>query len=174
MIGNVAVKYVYENKLFSGTDAGFEPDTSMTRAMLVTVLYRLAAPTKNETDSKFSDVSENAWYADSVKWAAENKIISGVSDTQFAPDDNITREQIAVIIYRFALYSGYDVNSKADKNTDFYSDLKDVSEYAEDAIQYALASGVINGREEYTIAPKESATRAEVATMLMRFAEVIK
>lgn len=168
-----AVKYVYENNLFSGTDAGFEPDKSMTRAMLVTVLYRFASPTEKPINNSFSDVSDNAWYTEGVCWAAENNIVNGMSDEEFAPDESITREQIAVILYRFAMHCGYDISAE-DVSVGSFADFEDISPYATDAMEYVLCNGIINGKADGRIAPKASATRAEVATMLMRFAEGIK
>lgn len=167
-----AVQYAYENNLFNGTDKGFEPDSSMTRAMLVTVLYRLDSPEKVSENTQFSDVPENEWYAKSVNWAAENKIVNGVSDNSFAPNSGITREQFAVILYRYAMHKGYDTSAKDSFSLSAYSDKEKISEYAIDAINYVAAIGVMNGRTQSTIAPDESVTRAEVAAMLMRFAEV--
>ena len=166
-----SVKYVYENNLFAGTDKGFEPNTSMTRAMLVTVLYRLAAPEEVSAENAFEDVPEDKWYTDSINWAAENGIVSGISNTEFAPDSNITREQIALIIYRYAVKVGFDVNAD---NADMYKfvDVEKISDYAVDAIKYMVACGIINGKDGNILAPGEKATRAEVATMLMKFAEI--
>lgn len=166
-----SVKYVYEKNLFRGTDSGFEPESTMTRAMLVTVLYRLASPEKTTGKNVFSDVSSNAWYTESISWAAENNIVGGVEDGKFAPDANLTREQLAVILYRFAKLSGLDTeNIGTDLSS--YEDAKSISSYAEEAMRYAVKTGLIKGRTEKEIAPKESITRAEVATILMRFDEV--
>ena len=167
-----SVQYVYENKLFNGTDNGFEPDTSMTRAMLVTVLHRLDSPEKTYQNNTFSDVKESVWYSQSVNWAAENQIVNGVSDGTFAPDSSITREQLAVILYRYAMYKGHDIAAKDKSDISAFSDSEKISSYAADAISYVTAIGVMNGRGENTIAPSELVTRAEVATMLMRFAEI--
>ncbi len=168
-----AVKYVYESKLFNGTDKGFEPESSMTRAMLVTVLHRLDSSKEPKTYSLFSDVPKDAWYTKSVNWAADNNIINGVSENTFAPDNEITREQLAVILYRYAVYNGYDVSLESTK-TSVFSDKGKISPYAVDAINYITAIGVLNGREENILAPQDKVTRAEVATMLKRFAEVKK
>ncbi len=168
-----AVKYVYENKLFNGTDSGFEPENSMTRAMLVTVLHRLDSQKESKNHSEFLDVPNDAWYTKSVHWAANNNIISGTSENTFAPDNEITREQLAVILYRYALYKGYDVSLKANKDLDF-KDKDKISPYAEDAIKYITSIGVLRGRDENTLAPQDNITRAEVATMFKRFAEVKK
>ncbi len=167
-----AVEYVYENHLFQGTGNGFEPESFMTRAMLVTVLYRFAKPKKVEEQNPFADIPADEWYAESVAWAANNKIVSGVSETAFDPNTNITREQIALILYRYATL--YDYDTEISKKVDIfsYNDAGKVSDYAREAIEYAVATGVMNGKSEDTLAPGENATRAEVATMLMRFAGV--
>ena len=168
-----AVKYVYENKLFNGTDKGFEPESSMTRAMLVTVLHRLDSSKEPKTYSLFSDVPKDAWYTKSVNWALDNKIVNGISENAFAPDSEITREQLAVILYRYAVYNGYDVSLASTKMSDF-SDKEKISPYAVDAMNYITSICVLNGREENILAPQDKVTRAEVATMLKRFAEVKK
>ncbi len=161
-----AVKYVYENSLFRGTENGFEPDTAMSRAMLVTVLHRFAAPEGSAGENPFEDVPENQWYTDGIKWAVKNHIVSGVSEAVFDPDAGITREQLAVILYRYAAFCGYDVTG-----TDLtgYLDAEEISDYAVDAVRYAVAKGIISGKTETALAPRDGATRAEVATMLMRF-----
>ncbi len=166
-----AVQFVYENKLFSGTDKGFEPNISMTRSMLVAVLYRLAAPSEVTGEHSFVDVPDDAWYSESVKWATSDGIVSGMSETEFAPNADITREQIAVILYRYAAKNGANVVSRADVTS--YSDAADISAYAKDAMEYAVAAGIIYGRDDNNLAPKNNATRAEVATMLMRFLGVL-
>lgn len=165
-----SVKYAYENNLFKGTDKGFEPDTTMTRAMIVTVLHRLASPDNVSTETSFADVPENAWYADSLKWASKNNIVSGISATEFAPDADITREQLALILYRYASLNGYD--TKIMEDTLSYDDAADISDYALNAMKYAVKHGIITGKSNNVLAPKSNATRAEVATMLMRFAEM--
>jgi len=167
-----AVQYVYENKLFNGTDTGFEPDVSMSRAMLVTVLYRLAAPAATNANSVFLDVPQNTWYTESIQWATENGIVTGVTDTSFAPDEAITREQLALILYRYAVLNGHDISAGKDAELFSYRDVEQVSAYAKDAMQYAVALGIIGGKTGDMLAPKDCATRAEVATMFMRFAEV--
>ena len=168
-----AVKYVYENNLFKGTDKGFEPDSYMTRAMLVTVLHRLDSSKEAEKQCEFTDIPENSWYTKSVHWAESNNIINGITENTFAPDSEITREQMAVILYRYAMYKGYDVSVKNEKALAF-ADYEKISHYAVDAINYITTIGVLNGREGNILAAEDKATRAEVATMLKRFAEVKK
>ncbi|MBE7036668.1 MAG: hypothetical protein E7403_05190, partial [Ruminococcaceae bacterium] len=166
-----AVKYVYEKNLLQGTDYGFEPNATMTRGMLVTVLYRLASPEENHQEGSFADVPSGSWFSDSVSWAASNNLISGVSETEFAPNTAITREQLAVILYRYAAFCGFDV--KTVKGSFDFQDAGNISEYAREAMKYAVDTGIINGVEGNLLAPTKTATRAEVSTMIMRFAEVI-
>ncbi|MBQ8765016.1 MAG: S-layer homology domain-containing protein, partial [Clostridia bacterium] len=128
-----SVKYVYENNLMQGTDSGFEPESKMTRAMLVTVLYRMANPENCDSKHDFKDVPQGQWYSDAVLWAAANGIVSGISKTQFAPDSDVTREQMALIIYRFAKLQGYGIIEKADISG--FADASDVSDWALDAIK---------------------------------------
>lgn len=169
-----AVKYVYENNLFKGTDKGFEPEAPMTRAMLVTVLYRLDNCPDNTGTNSFDDVNDDLWYAEGVKWAAQNKIVNGVSDTNFAPEDKITREQVLTILFRYAVSKGYSVPTQKESDISLFEDYKDISSYAAEAINYMLSSGIIRGRDDNKIAPANDITRAEFAMILTRFAEVEK
>lgn len=164
-----SVKYVYENNLMQGTGNGFEPESKMTRAMLVTVLYRMANPGEKANNHNFADVPAGQWYTDAVAWAAENNIVSGITNTEFAPDSDISREQMALIIYRFAKNQGYDVSGKADIS--FFSDTNDISDWALDALCWANNTELVNGTSETTLSPKATATRAQIATILMRFCE---
>ncbi len=165
------VKYVYENNLIHGTDNGFEPESKMSRAMLVTVLHTMAKPEYEENTHSFDDVPDSEWYTDAVSWAAENNIVSGVSSTEFAPDEDITREQMALIIYRYAKMKGYDVSKVS--NLENFTDAKNISDWALDAIKWANKAELINGTSETTLSPKEAVTRAQVAAILMRFCENI-
>ncbi len=167
-----AVKFVYENNLFNGTGAGFEPNTPMSRAMLVTVLHRLSHSAQGGEENPFTDVHGDAWYAEGVKWAAENKIVTGVTPTEFMPDTPVTREQLAVILYRYATFCGYDTTISESASLLGFSDYEEISPYAAEAMQFAAAAGIMNGRADGSIAPRDGATRAEVAAMLMRFAGV--
>ena len=168
-----AVKYVYENKFFAGTDKGFEPNLPMTRAMAVTVLHRLDPSVEATNSYAFSDIPEDSWYSKSVSWAAENNLINGVSENTFSPNSDITREQLAVLLYRYAIYKGYNVTKSLDDITNF-NDKDNISSYAEDAIIYAVSTGLMSGRNENTLAPTAKITRAEVATILMRFMSIEK
>lgn len=164
-----SVKYVFENNLMQGTETGFEPERKMTRAMLVTVLYRMANPQKISGSYSFTDVSTDEWYSDAILWAASNGIVNGVSDTEFAPDMEVSREQMAVIMYRFAKSQGYDVNKETDI-TDF-TDCDEISDWAYDALVWAIGTELISGTSETELSPKNASTRAQVATILMRFRE---
>ncbi len=165
-----SVKYVYENNLFSGTDKGFEPDSNMTRAMLVTVLHRLSDSPESNQSNNFTDVKDGEWYWESVKWATETGIVKGISDKSFAPSENITREQLALILYRYSIMNGLTSDETVDIST--YEDDDKISEYAKDAMVYAVSVGLITGTDENTLMPNSTATRAEVATILMRFSQM--
>ncbi len=170
-----AVNYVVENGLFDGvTDTEFEPDTNMTRAMLVTVLYRFENTALTASETAFTDITKDTWYYDAVQWASANKIVDGITDTEFSPDTPVTREQIATIIYRYAQYRDMDVSVGEDTNILSYDDAFDISEYAIPAIQWACGTGIINGTSDSELSPAATATRAQVAAILMRFIESAK
>lgn len=165
-----AVKYVYDRNIMQGTsETTFAPDKNMTRAMLVTVLHRLEKEEATNSDNKFADVPASQWYTNAVLWAASNGIVNGISENQFAPDADISREEMATIIYRYAKMKGYEVNEFA--NLSQYTDANEVNSWALDAVKWANAQGIINGTEKTTLSPKDTATRAQVATILMRFCE---
>jgi len=167
------IDYVLEKGLFKGTsETNFSPDMPLTRAMLVTVLYRAEGEPAVNRSIPFGDVDMGAYYGNAVSWAKQNGIVKGVSETEFAPDDNITREQIAAIMHRYAQYKGYDVSVGESTNILSYDDFDSISEYAIAAMQYACGSGLIKGKSESTLNPLDNATRAEIAAMLHRFAEV--
>lgn len=166
-----AVQYVVDKGMMNGTsENSFSPDETTTRGMIVTMLYRLenepAAPA-----SAFNDVAAGSWYADAVAWAAEQGVVNGVSNTAFAPETAITREQMAAILYRYAQLKGYDVSVGEDTNILSYTDAASISEYAIPAMQWACGAGLITGNTATTLNPLGNATRAEVATTLMRFIE---
>lgn len=164
------VKYVYEKGMMAGTAADvFAPNATTTRAMIVTILYRLEGSPAVTGTSAFVDVPAGQWYSDAVNWAAANQIVKGTSATTFAPNDSITREQMAAILYRYAQYKGYDVTKKADLSG--YSDNSQVSAYAKDALAWANAAKLINGVTNTTLAPQGNATRAQVSAILHRFCD---
>ena len=168
-----AINYVVDAGLFTGATATtFEPETAMTRGMFVTVLGRLADAEGDEEQSaaQFSDVAANAYYAPYVAWAAENGIVSGTEPDRFDPDAPITREQMAALLYRYAQFQGNDTTA-ADAVIEQFSDYASVSDYAVDAMNWAVENGLMNGTDNSMLAPLGNATRAEVATILMRFVE---
>ncbi len=163
------VKYVYDNGLFNGvSDALFAPNTEITRAMMVTVLHR-ADGTPEAAASSFEDVQADAYYAKAVAWAQKNNIVLGISNEQFAPDQNITREQIAAIIYRYARYKGQDVSAAEKTDITSYADYSEASDYAIGALAYMVGSGIMKGRTDSTLNPKDYATRAEISAVMQRF-----
>lgn len=163
------VMFVYENGLFSGTDSrSFSPNASMTRAMLVTVLYRLEGEPAGTGSSSFSDVRSGSYYEKAVAWAAANGIVTGTGSTSFSPDAKVTREQLAAILYRYAQYKKLDTD--AGTKLDSFSDAGNVSGYASEALSWAVSEGLINGASG-RLMPKGDATRAQVAAILHRFVE---
>lgn len=167
-----AVLNAVKNGLFAGiSETEFAPKADMTRAMLVTVLYRLDKAENGGTATKFTDLTED-WYKDAVIWAAESGIVSGISETHFSPNDKITREQTAAILYRYANYKGYDT-IQGDMSASEFDDFESISEYALDAVNWAVNKGLIKGMGDNTIFPGGNASRAEIAAILMRFCENI-
>ena len=167
--------YVIENGIFEGvSEIEFAPDANLTRAMLVTVLYRVEGEIATNESSPFADVDMGAYYGNAVSWAKQNGIVKGVSETEFAPNDNITREQIAAVMHRYAEYKGYDVSIGENTNILSYDDFDSISEYAIVSMQWAVGSGLIKGKSESTLSPVDNATRAEVAAILHRFIEANK
>lgn len=170
-----AVRYVNEHGLMAGTSANtFAPDLTTTRGMIVTILYRLEGSPNIENEIwgyPFKDVDANAYYATAVYWARMSGIVAGYSDELFGPNDTITREQMATILYRYAQYKGYDTTAKADLSK--YTDAAQVGSWAVEAIRWANAEGLVNGTSATTLTPKGSATRAQVAVILTRFCQNI-
>lgn len=167
-----AVQYVYENGMMSGTsETTFSPDLTTTRGMIVTILYRMENEPAVTGTTAFTDVAADQYYANAVAWAAQNGIVSGTTATTFAPNNAITREQMAAILYRYAQFKGYDVSVKADLSV--YTDAAQVSTYATDAMAWANGAQLITGTSQAMQTPASNATRAQVATILMRFCENI-
>lgn len=168
-----AVDYAVENGLMNGVAADkFQPNGVTTRAMLVTILYRLEKEPAVSGKNPFADVKSDQWYTDAVIWAASNGIVKGYGNGKFGPADTLTREQFAAILHRYAAYKGYDTSKRAALST--YTDAASISVWARDAMQWANAEELIIGRTETTLVPKGSATRAEAAAILMRFLETAK
>ena len=166
-----AIEFVTSRELFMGTGGNlFSADENMSRAMLVTVLHRLDGLMKCE-GTDFNDVPGGQWFSDAVEWAAANGIVGGYGNGDFGTGDNITREQLAVILYRYASYLGIDTTSKGDLSG--FSDNSTVSGYALEAMRWASEAGLVNGRPGGILDPSGNATRAEVAAVLMRFVELV-
>ncbi len=169
-----AVDYVTGKGMMNGTaDNTFSPKANTTRGMVVTVLYRLENQPSTSAAS-FTDVASGAYYANAVAWANANGIVSGYGSGKFGPNDKVTREQLAAILYRYAQYKKYDVSVGEDTNFLSYDDAQSISSYAIPAIQWACGAGVVTGKSGSKLDPKGNATRAEVAAMLMRFCENVK
>lgn len=170
-----SVKYAFENGLMVGiSNTEFAPETDITRAMFVTVLYRM----ENEPDISneilgypFADVDANGWYGNAVYWARLNGIVEGYSDTEFAPDENITREQMAAIVYRYAKFKEYDTELSGELA---YSDNDSISDYAKDAVIWSLDNGIMFGNDDNTFAPLSNTTRAQAAAIFERITENLK
>ena len=164
------IDYAIAHGLMNGVGNGmFEPESSMTRAMLVTVLWRYAGSPAG-WENPFTDVPNGSWFTQAVAWAAENGIVNGVGNHKFEPDSNITREQMAAILFRYAAMSGFDTSARG--NLDQYPDRGDVSGYAVEPLSWAVAEGLIKGTDNgngILLDPQGNATRAQVATIIMRF-----
>ena len=165
-----AVRYTYDNGLMNGTgEYSFEPESSMTRAMLVTVLWRYAGQPQAAANP-FTDVPGGEWYTQAVAWAAENGVVNGIGGGKFDPNGRVTREQAAAILFRYAAKSGFDTSARG--NLDQYPDRGDVSGYAVEPLSWAVAEGLIKGTDNgngILLDPQGNATRAQVATIIMRF-----
>ena len=167
-----AVRFVYENGMMNGvSETSFVPHATTSRSMIVTILYRLEGEPVVDYAMDFTDVAGDAYYAEAVRWAASEGIVGGYGGGLFGSDDAVTREQLAVILYRYAVYKGYDVSIGEDTNILSYADFADLSEYAIPSMQWACGAGVITGVTDATLVPQGEATRAQVAAMLMRFLE---
>lgn len=165
-----AVKFANENKLFNGiSSTEFGANISMTRGMLVTVLYRLEEEPATNKSIPFADVDMSMYYANAVIWAKQNNIVNGINENNFAPDAQVTREQLTTILYRYAKATGKGVSVNESQNIVSYDDANQVSEYAMTALEWAVENGIVTGRTKSTLDPLGTTTRAEVATMLMRY-----
>ena len=165
-----AVAYAYENGLMDGVGGNrFAPNSATTRAQLVTILYRMEGQPVVSGDLPFTDVEAGTWYTNAVGWAAQNGIVNGVGDDTFAPGNDLTREQLVTILYRYAESKGYDVSASADLAG--YPDGEEIQAYAREAMAWAVAENIIQGMEDDTLKPAGNASRAQIATILMRFCE---
>ena len=167
-----AVRYAYENGLMTGTGSGaFSPNATITRGMLVTILYRLEDKPAVTAANPFTDVSSGSYCEKAAAWAAANGIVGGYGDGRFGPNDALTREQLAAILYRYAQYKGYDLSASADPSG--YSDQAGISAFARTAMAWANAEGLITGTSGSLLSPKGTATRAQTAMILMRFCQKV-
>ena len=163
------VEYAYDNGLMTGVSENeFAPDTAITRGMFVTVLHRMENEPAAEK-AKFDDVDDGAYYADAVAWASENGIVEGFSAEEFRPDQSITREQMAVIIYRYADFKGHDMSGGAELA---YSDTESISEYARTAVEWIAAASIMQGNDDNTFAPQGTTTRAQAAAVFVRLLNI--
>lgn len=166
-----AVSYVCQHGLMAGTtETTFGPDTTASRSMIATILWRMAGSPVVNYAMNFADVPQGQWYSEAVRWAASERIVGGYENGTFGTDDPITREQFAVMLYRFAQEQGYDVSIGEDTNILSYTDVADVAEYAVPAMQWACGAGVISGSGS-ALVPQGQATRAQAAVILMAFCE---
>lgn len=167
-----SVRYVYDNGLMEGTSATtFAPTLTTTRSMVATILWRVEGEAQVDHIMSYPDVEPNTWYTEAVRWATAEGIMEGYGDGRFGPNDSITREQLATILYRYAKYKGYDVSASDDLSA--FVDADQTGDWAVDAVKWAVGSGLLNGKDGGRLDPQGIASRAEVATMLMRFMENI-
>lgn len=165
-----AISYISQKGIMQGVSDGiFAPDMSATRAQLVTMLYRLSGDKTTSANVLFDDVPQNSWYKDSVLWASENSIVQG-ADGKFLPDNKITREELAVLLYRYAQKQGLEMK----KSDEMFTDSEKISNWAIDAFSWAKEAGIITGREDGSADPKTNVTRAEIATVLERFIKTME
>lgn len=163
-----AVKFVSDEKLMTGTGANtFAPNLTTTRGMIVSILYRLEGGPQINGSSPFTDVKDDDWYGDAVRWAERAGVVSGTSATTFAPNAAITREQLAAILMNYANYKHENTSARADLSK--YSDAGKISSWANDVMAWAVSKGYISGMTATTLAPQGSATRAQVAAILQRY-----
>ena len=169
-----AVQFAVENKLFNGmSETVFAPNSSMTRGMLVTVLYRLAGATDTKTSS-FSDVKANMYYSAPIEWASQNGIVNGVGDNKFAPDKEISREDLATIIYRYITNKKISIDADKSISNSKYADENSIASYAKESVSALREKGLMTGKTASKFEPKANTTRAEVATLMMRLKNRMK
>ncbi len=169
------IHYVLENRIMNGLGKGqFGPGDSTSRAMIVTMLWRMEGSPQADGNATFKDVSHGQWYTESVRWAASEGLVNGYSRTAFGPDDKVSREQLAAILWRYEAYK-----RAGDKMPDYpdllgnYTDTEQISSWALDAMRWTTGCGLMQGMTETTLSPKTSAVRAQVATMLMRYSSIV-
>ena len=168
-----SVRYAWEQELFSGMELNrFAPESGMTRGMLTTLLYRMAGQPETGAACPFGDVAQGRYYTKAITWAASAGVVRGITETAFAPEQPVTREQLAAILFRYASYTGCDTGAQGSLSS--FPDAGQVSPYAQKAMTWAVGSGILKGIQNeaaITLSPKQGATRAQVAAILMRFLE---
>ena len=163
------IRFVLDKGIMNGvSETEFAPEEKLSRAMLVTILHRLESEPETSA-AKFTDVADGEWYSKAAAWAADKGIINGVTDTEFAPELDITREQLAAMLFRYAKLKGIAEDKSADMQA--FRDADMISDYAADAFGWAVASGIFSGTENAELKPQGAATRAEAAAVIMRFLE---
>jgi len=165
------IRFAAKHELMQGVGNGhFAPHTNLTRAMLATVLWRVAEEPEASGQLTFFDVASDRWYSEAIAWALEAGIVQGIGGGAFAPGDYITREQMAVMWFHFAAFAGLDTTVPSNFNWDRFSDRGEVSDWAEEAMHWAVYTGLIVGTSPTTLSPQGTATRGQAATILVRFA----
>jgi hypothetical protein len=168
------IEYASQNNLMSGTSlTTFDPAVTTSRAMVATVLWRLDGKPAATKSNPFTDVKAGQWYTDAIAWAAENNIIGGIGGSLFMPDATVTREQIATMFYRYAVYKGYNVSAAASTNISAFADRGTISSFATEAMTWAYGEQILTGRTPTTLAPLGNAQRAELANMLRNLADAV-
>lgn len=165
---HASVDFAVATGLMNGIGSSkFDPHGATTRAMFVTMLYRLEGKPVVTEDNPFSDVEEGTWYTEAIIWAAANGVVDGYGEGLFGPEDEVTREQMAKIMYNYAKYKGYDISARASLAA--FNDADEVSSWATEEMQWAVAVGLIEGMGDGTVAPQDNAERCQVAAIFMRF-----
>ena len=165
------VMFVSDKKIMTGTGENeFSPHATLNRAMMITILYRISGDTSVYEKNIFNDVEKNSWYENAVKWGYENKIVSGTGETTFAPMDNLTREQLCVMLYNYTKHVGVKTEFATLSS---FADNETVSDWARDAVAWAVQEKIITGKGNNTLAPGDSASRAEAAAVIRRYAEKV-
>ena len=163
-----AVEFMYDRGVMKGmTSTTFEPETQMSRAMLVVSIYRLAGSPSSSGSSIYPDVPDGMWYTDAIVWATKAGIIKGMEEGKFNPNSVVTREQMVTVLYRYAIYCGFDTTASSDLSG--YYDTGNIQAYALPAMRWAVGMGLIKGIDSTTLDPAGGATRAQVTTILTRF-----